>query len=111
MAGLSAHDGLVGVATGTTLGMTAALAAVAVALHLRFGAFLSPLCALRVSIAAAAAWWVAHVVPSHTALQSLLAVAAGGVAYLVALVAIRELGPRDLAMVTAIVRRQPRPKS
>jgi stage V sporulation protein B len=108
-AGLTEHS-LLAVASGTTFGMVLALAATGVALQLRFGAFIAPLCALRVLGSAACGWWAAHVLPTHSALSSLIAVAAGGVAYLIALIACRELGPTDLAMVTAIIRRQPRPR-
>ena len=88
--------------------MLLALAATAVALKLRFGAFIKPLCALRVLGSALCGWWAAHALPTHNALTSLVAVCAGGVVYLIALVISRELGATDLAMVTAIVRRKPR---
>ena len=104
--GLS-ENSLLAVASGTTLGMVLALIATGVALKLRFGAFIAPLCALRVIGSGACAWWAAHLLPTHSALSSLIAVAAGGIAYLIALVLSRELGPNDLAMLTAIIRRQP----
>ena len=105
--GLSDHS-LVAVASGTAVGMLFALVATGVALQLRFGAFIAPLCGLRVLGSAAFGWWVAHALPTHSALSSLVAVIAGGVAYLIGLLLSRELGRDDLAMVTAIVRRKPR---
>lgn len=108
--GLSDHS-LLAVASGTAGGMVLALAATGVALRLRFGAFIAPLCGLRVLAAGGFGWWVAHALPMHDAASSLLAVIAGGVAYLVGLLLSRELGRADLAMVTSIVRRKPQPRA
>jgi stage V sporulation protein B len=106
-AGLSEHS-LIAVAGGTAVGMLLALAATGIALQLRFGAFVAPLCALRVLGSGALGWSVAHALPTDNAFTSLLAVCAGGIAYLIGLVLSRELGAADLATVTAIVRRKPR---
>ena len=104
IAGIGPHT-LQAAAAGTSFGMAFALAAVALALRARFGAFIAARSALRALASAAFAWTVAHALPSHSALLALGALCAGGVAFLVALVATRELGAADWAMVKKIARR------
>jgi stage V sporulation protein B len=97
---------LVAAAAGTTVGMTVAMVAIAVAIHMRFGVFIAPLSALRIVASGAVGWAVARVMPSHTALFSLLALCAGGAAFVVALIATRELGAADFDVVRKIARRR-----
>lgn len=91
-------------ALGTSIGTTFALIAVGVAVYARFRAFLPLGSSLRVLAAAAAAWTVARALPSDSALQALLALIAGGVAYLVALAALREITQTELALVRRVLR-------
>jgi stage V sporulation protein B len=96
---------LVAIASGTSAGMAFALLAIAVAVQMRFGAFIAPSSLVRALIAAAAGWSVAHALPSHSPLFALIALAAGGIAYVAALIATRELGAADLALLRKIARR------
>jgi stage V sporulation protein B len=88
---------LLAAAAGTTLGTTFALLAVAAAVNQRFDAFIAPLTAIRALGSAAIGWAVAHALPSHSAVLALGALTAGGIAFVVALIASRELGPGDYA--------------
>jgi stage V sporulation protein B len=92
-------------AAGTSVGTTFALLAVGIALKLRFGAFIPIPSALRIGISAAVAFGVAHTVPHPNALGSLLALIAGGTAYLATLVLVGELGASERAALLRIVRR------
>jgi stage V sporulation protein B len=94
------------VATGTALSMGLALVGVAVALQLRFGAFLSLASGVRILGSAAVGFFAARMVPSTSALLALVALVVGGLAYVAALVASRELGRADLEPVLAMVRRR-----
>jgi stage V sporulation protein B len=104
VAGVGAHT-LQAAATGTSIGMSFALAAVAIAVRARFGAFMELRSVLRVLISAAFAWIVAHALPSHGVVFAVLALAAGGTTFIVALVATRELGAEDWAVLKKVVRR------
>ena len=75
-------------------------------LRRRVGAFLPLLSAVRVAVAAGAAIALGRVVPLGGALGTLLEAAAIGLAFLVALVLLRELGRADLAALTGVVRRR-----
>lgn len=103
--GLGEHT-LAAIASGTTLGMAVALALVAYGVHARFGAFIAWSSCLRALLAGAIGWTVAHAVPSHSALTALVALCAGGLAYIAALIATRELGSADLAVLRKVARRQ-----
>lgn len=94
------------VATGTALSMGAALVGVAIALQLRFGAFLSFASGVRLLGSGAVGFFVARVVPSTGAMLAVAALAAGGLAYVAALFVSRELSRADLEPVFAIVRRR-----
>ncbi len=97
---------LVAAASGTSLGTVVALAAIGTAVYLRFGAFIAPTTMLRTLIAAAAGYWAARIVPAETKLMSLVALIAGGLGYVAALVAVREIGRSDLDAVLRVVRRR-----
>jgi hypothetical protein len=92
-------------AAGTSIGMTFALLAVAVAVRARFGTFMQARSVLRVLISAAFAWVVAHALPSHGVVSALLALAAGAAAFVIALIATRELGADDWALLKKVARR------
>jgi stage V sporulation protein B len=94
------------VATGTSLAMGAAMVGVAIALKVRFGAFLSLASGVRLLGSGAVGFLVARTVPSTGALLAVAALVAGGLAYVAALVVSRELGRADLEPVLAIVRRR-----
>ena len=94
------------VATGTALSMGVALVGVAIALQLRFGAFLSLLSGVRLLGSGAVGFFVARMVPSTGVVFALAALVAGGLAYVAALVVSRELGRADLEPVFAMLRRR-----
>lgn len=96
---------LLAAACGTSAGAVFALIAMGTAVKLRFGAFIAPLTLLRVLTAATAAFVVAHAVPGTSKITSVLALGAGGAAYVFTLFALRELGKRDLDAVLRIVKR------
>ncbi len=97
---------LLAAASGTSVGTAFALVTVAMAVRMRFGAFLRPLTVVRVLAAGGVGWMTARNLPSDTALAALLALIAGGLAYLAALAILRELGRPDLTAILAIVRRR-----
>lgn len=100
---------LLAAATGTSLGAACAFVAMAIALYRRFGALIAPLSALRTLAAAAVGFTVAHLVPSHSFLLAATALCAGGLAYIAALIALRELGANELAVIGKVIR--PRAKN
>jgi hypothetical protein len=61
---------------------------------------------VRVAIAAAAAMAVGRFLPMKTPLGTLLEAAAVGVAFLVVLIILRELGRDDLAAVSRVLKRK-----
>jgi stage V sporulation protein B len=77
-----------------------------VVLKRRLGAFLPLASAVRVVIAAAAAMAVGRFLPMKTPLGTLLEAAAVGVAFLVALIILREFGREDLAAVSRVLKRK-----
>jgi len=105
MAGLGEHT-LVAAAAGTSVGMAASLVAIAIAVHMRFGTFIAPTSALRISGAGLVAWLVARAVPSSSAALALAALIAGGVTYVAALLVSRELGGSDFDVLRRITRRR-----
>jgi stage V sporulation protein B len=102
-AGIGDHT-LRAAAAGTTLGMGVALVIVGVLVHRTFGAFLPWPAVGRALIAAAAAWAVARLLPSDSTGGALLAVVAGFVTYMVALVVVRELRGDDLRALRRVLR-------
>lgn len=104
LAGIGPHT-LRAAATGTSIGMAFGAGAVGFAVRARFGTFIELRSLLRVAISALFAWIVAHAVPSHSVVLALLALVAGGIAFLVALVATRELGGDDWAVLKKLARR------
>jgi stage V sporulation protein B len=90
---------LVAAACGTTIGTTIAFIAIGVSVYMRFGAFIPVLTALRALIAAGAAFMVAHAIPVASKPMCLVALAAGGIAYLLVLALLREVTRADLAPV------------
>lgn len=97
------HEGaLRSAAFGTSCGAVASLLLSGLSVYRRFGAFMPPLSALRTLLAAGVGYAVAGAMPSGTAIDALLALIAGGIAYLVALVVVREVGKQDLAVLTSL---------
>jgi stage V sporulation protein B len=97
---------LLAAASGTTLGTVLALVAIGIAVYARFGAFIAPLTAARSLISAACGFGVARALVGESKLSALIALIGGGVCYVVALIATRELGKRELAAVERVVRRR-----
>lgn len=77
-----------------------------IVLRRQLGAFLPVLSLVRVLVAALAAAGVGRVIPFATPLGTLIEAAAVGVVFLVVLIATRELGARDLAALTGVIRRR-----
>jgi stage V sporulation protein B len=99
------HDTLMAAALGTSTGTAFALLAVGAAVYARFNAFLPLKSTVRVLVAAGVAWTVARALPSGSAPQALLALVCGGVAYLVALVVLREITETELNLVRRVIRK------
>jgi stage V sporulation protein B len=93
-------------ALATSLGPLLALVLSTVALLKLFGVGLPLLTLLRCAVAAAAGFGVARLVPQQHALLAPVALAAGGIAYLLALLASGELKRDDLTRVLGAVRRK-----
>lgn len=92
-------------ALGTSLGMGTAFVLAAASVYQRFRALFAPLTVLRTIVAGGAGWVTAHYVPHDSLVGALLALIAGFVAYVVALVLTAELGRSDLAAVRKALRR------
>jgi stage V sporulation protein B len=103
MAGVGERT-LLAAASGTTLGTVLALIAIGVAVYLRFGAFIPPLTAARSLISGACGFGVARVLAGESKLAALIALVAGGLCYVIALVATRELGRAELQAIERVVR-------
>jgi stage V sporulation protein B len=97
---------LLAAASGTTLGTVLALAAIAVAVYLRFRTFIPVLTTARSLAAAAVGFGVARVLVGQSKLSALLALTVGGLAYLLVLIATRELGRPELQAIERVVRRR-----
>jgi len=102
--GLGEHT-LVAAASATSLGTAFALVAVGTAVQLRFGAFIPSLTIVRALLAAGAGFAAAHFMPSSSRIQGLAALVVGGVAYLVTLIATREIGPQEIGALRKVVGR------
>jgi stage V sporulation protein B len=97
---------LLAAASGTTLGTVLALSAIAVAVYLRFGTFIPLVTAARSLVAAAVGFGVARVLVGESKLSALLALTTGGLAYVLVLIATRELGRPELQALERVVRRR-----
>ncbi len=97
---------LLAAASGTSVGAAFALLAMGTAVYMRFGAFIAKETCLRVLVAAALAFAVASRVPATSKALAVLALALGGVTYVVALFLVREVGKADLVAVLRVVRRK-----
>lgn len=106
-AGVGEHT-LLAAASGTSLGTVLALCAIGLAVYLRFGAFIPVATALRCAIAAGCGFAVARVLGGDSKLMALVALIAGGLTYVAALVVLRELGPVDRDAVLGVVKRRTR---
>ena len=104
-AGLGEYT-LLAAASGTSLGTSIALIAMATAVYLRFRAFIPLLTVARCLVAAAVGFGAAHFVPASSKLMSLVALITGGVGYVVALLGSGELGKRDLEAIQRVLRRR-----
>jgi stage V sporulation protein B len=104
MAGIG-EGTLMAAATATSCGTLFALIAVGIAVARNFGAFLPVGSTLRMLVAATIGWTAAHLTPSGTALMALLALVVGGVAYLMSLAVLREIGASELAIVRKVLKR------
>jgi stage V sporulation protein B len=93
-------------AAATSGAMALGAAAAGIVLRRKLGAFMPLGSMVRVMIAAAAAAAVGRVIPFATPLGTLIEAVAVGVAFLVALVVLRELGKADLAAVTRVLGRK-----
>lgn len=95
-------------AAGTALGMACALVAMAVAIYSCFGTFIPWRSCARMLLAAAAAWWIAHILPAHSALSSLCALAAGALGFAVSVCLFGEINADDVGRVRALLHRRSR---
>ena len=101
---------LIAAASGTSLGTAFALLAMGAAVYARFRAFIPWPTVLRTLLAAALGCGAARLVPAHSKLLSLCALIAGGIGYVLALLATRELGKPDLEAVQRVLRRRSAPR-
>ncbi len=96
---------LVWTAFGTLTGTVSLFTMAAFALRSRFGSFLSGASTLRVLIAGAVGFAVAAFVPSHSRVLALIALTAGGLAYVATLFVTRELSVNEVRDL--LTRRKP----
>lgn len=94
---------LLAAACGTSVGTVLALCAMGTIVYLRFGTFVPLACALRVGVAAIVAFTVAHHLPHGERLSALVALVAGGVAYLASLGMLGEIGRPELAQLRRVL--------
>jgi stage V sporulation protein B len=92
-------------AAGTALGMTFALVAMSIAVAKHFATFIPWSTTARMLLAAAAAWLVAHALPSHSALLAIGALTFGGLTFVVVLLLSGEIRASDLRRVRTLGRR------
>ncbi len=103
--GLGEHT-LEAVATGTSLGMLAAMVLAALAVYRRFGTFVPLATAIRGALAAAAGYAVArYAIPSTTFVGLVAAPLLGFATYGVVLAVTRELGADEVALVRRVLGR------
>jgi stage V sporulation protein B len=103
--GVGEHT-LMAAALGTGAGTLVAMVAIGYTVHARFGAFIPTLTALRSIVAGVVAFCVSRALLGSSAWRTLLALAAGALAYACMLLIMRELTREDLAQVTRLARRK-----
>lgn len=96
---------LTGLASGTLFGCVVGLALVAVYVTRRWGGFLAPLTLLRVGACAVLAGAMAARLPVGGKLGTIVQSVAAGAAYFIALIATREVGAAERAMVMRVLAR------
>jgi stage V sporulation protein B len=100
-------DGVLAAAAfATSLGPLAALVSSSLAMRTILGVLPPLLSFARCALASVAGYQVARLVPQHSALMAPVAMLAGGLAYLAALVLLRELGEADLALARDALRKR-----
>lgn len=92
-------------AFGTVIGMVVAVVGAAIAVRVRFGAFIPMTTWARGAAATAAAFFAAHAIPNDSPVLAIVALAAGFIAALAVLVLTRELTLTDWAALKQITRR------
>ncbi len=93
------------VALGSSVGMASAMALAAVSVRRALGAWVPWRTAVRGLLAAVVGFVVARLVPHGTRPLALLALVAGGLAYLGALAVLREVAREDVALVRRVLGR------
>jgi stage V sporulation protein B len=97
---------LLAAAAATSLGMASGLVASLVVLRVRLGGGLPPATVARVAVSLAVAALAGHFAPVRGKILGLATIAAVGLVYLAALVALGELGADDKAKLRRILRRR-----
>lgn len=101
------NDAVLSVAAlATSLGPLAALIVSSIALRAALGVWPPVLTFARCAVAAVAGYYGAHAVPQLSAWMAPVAMIAGGLAYLAALFALRELKRADLVALTTALRKR-----
>lgn len=103
--GIGDHT-IMAAASATSVASLAALIAVGAIICRSFGAFLPPLSTIRTLLSGGCAWLAAHSFPHESALGALGACFTGALAYFVALVLLREIGPSDVALIRRVLSRR-----
>lgn len=98
-------DALPAAALGTSVGTFAALLLAGGAVYYRFRTFIALPTGLRGALAGVAAFAVAHFVPHGSRLSAIGALAAGFVAFLIALALLREIKAQDLTAARKVLGR------
>ena len=96
--------GLVGAATATTASMLAGAAAGCAYLWRKFGVLMPAASALRIAICAAAIYLASYFSHPSSKLLTLLQLIGLSIAYVIALIACRELGRNDVRVLAQVVR-------
>jgi O-antigen/teichoic acid export membrane protein len=96
---------LVAAASATSLGMAAGFVASVIYMRARLGGSPPLATVVRVAIAGIAATLAGRLIPGHGKVMGLAAIAAVGVVYVAALIALREFGPDDRAKFRRVLRR------
>ncbi len=92
-------------ALGTTCGTFCALALIAIVIRSAYGPCLPLLSGLKGILAATLAFWTARLIPHPSAMTSLLALIAGGIAYLMGLLVLGEFKREEFAMMLKWLKR------
>jgi stage V sporulation protein B len=104
LVGIGEHT-VVAAASATSAGMFLTLVVSGVLVYQRFKAFLSPATVVRTAIAGGIAFATSYFVPHDSRMSALAALVLGGLAFVAALVVLREVTTNDLAQVRRILRR------